>query len=203
MSRLLIATTNAGKRKEILSALLPLEGFEILSLEDLGIMTEVHEHGKSYRENALIKAKAYFELSGKIPTIAEDSGMEVEALQGELGVQTRHWGAGAKARDEEWLSTFMRRMATEKNRKARFVCHAVYVDHHGPRHFTGECLGTITETVEGLILPGIPLSAVFKPFGQNLVYSAMGEEQKNKLSHRGKAIAELKKYLVSEIGGDA
>lgn len=198
MSRLLIATTNAGKRKEILSALLPLEGFEILSLEDLGIMTEVREHGMSYQENALIKAKAYFELSGEIPTIAEDSGMEVEALHGELGVQTRHWGAGAKATDEEWLSTFMRRMTAEKNRKARFVCHAVSIDHHGPRHFTGECLGTITETVEGPILPGIPLSAVFKPFGQNLVYSAMTEEQKNKLSHRGKAITILRNWLTAK-----
>ncbi len=195
MKKILIATSNAGKRKEILSALLPLAGIEIVIPADLGLALNIAENGKDYSENALIKAKAYFEKTG-LPTIAEDSGMEVSALKGELGMHTRRWGAGPKASDQEWLDFFMKRMAKESNRSARFVCHAVYLDEKGPHHFEGQCVGMITETVKGPVLPGIPLSAVFKPLGETLVYSAMTEEQKNTLSHRGKAIKMLRDWLL-------
>ncbi len=197
MKKILIATSNSGKRKEILSALLPLPDFEILTPADLGLALDIEENGKNYAENALMKAKAYFEKTG-LPTIAEDSGMEVSALKGELGMHTRRWGAGPKANDTEWLDFFMKRMAGEKDRSARFVCHAVYLDEKGPQDFEGECLGTITQQIEGPVLPGIPLSAVFKPLHEHLVYSAMGEEQKNALSHRGKAIRLLKNFLEGE-----
>lgn len=194
MMKILIATTNNGKKKEILSALLPLPGVEFAGLLDLGINTPVEEHGTTYQENALLKARGYFQTSG-LPTIAEDSGMEVSALEGELGVHTRHWGAGAHASDEEWLAYFMNRMKDEKNRAAKFVCHAVYIDGTEEQHFQGECLGTITEVIEGPVFPGIPLSAVFKPVGESLVYSSMSEEQKNRLSHRGKAIKKLRHFI--------
>lgn len=195
MKKILLATSNLGKQKEILSALLPLPGFQMLSLTDIGGALKVSETGKNYEENALLKATAYFAKTG-IPTVAEDSGMEVEALQGELGHNTRRWGAGEKAHDEEWLAYFMERMAREKNRNARFVCHAVYLNEKGPQHFEGECLGVITEAIEGPLLPGIPLSAVFKPIGHDLVYSAMTETEKNKLSHRGKAMKALREWLI-------
>jgi len=191
----LIATSNPGKHKEILSALLPLEGIDFVTLNDLGIKVDVAETGQSYAENALIKAREYFAHS-RIPTIAEDSGMEVSALKGELGVQTRYWGAGAEATDEEWLAHFMNRMQHEQDRDARFVCHAVYIDKDGHQSFEGECLGAVTRDIEGPVLPGIPLSAVFKPIGAGLVYSSMGEEEKNKLSHRGKAMKSLRDFLL-------
>lgn len=206
LTKILLATTNPGKRQEILSALHPLEGIELLSLDDLGISSEIQETGTSYAENALLKAKGYFDLvniaekgftSRFCPVIAEDSGAEIAALQGELGYNTRHWGAGKEASDEEWLNFFMNRMAHEQDRGARFVCHAIYFDDQGYHTFEGECLGEICHEIEAPIQKGIPLSAVFKPFGAAKVYSAMSEEEKNQLSHRGKAMKKLRKFLLS------
>jgi|CXWL01.1.fsa_nt_gi XTP/dITP diphosphohydrolase len=197
-STVLLATTNPGKRQEILSALLPLEKIEFVTLDDLGIRADVSETGQSYGENALIKAREYFRLSG-IPTIAEDSGVEVSALRGELGVNTRYWGAGAEATDQEWLQHFMDRMRHESDRSARFVCHAVYISSMGHWNIEGECLGTITHDVAGPIQKGIPMSAVFQPIGADLVYSAMSEEEKNQLSHRGKAMKQLREYLLQNL----
>ncbi|MDP2691432.1 MAG: non-canonical purine NTP pyrophosphatase [bacterium] len=199
MKKILLATTNPGKKMEMLSALIPFEGIEFLDLNDLGIDIEVHESGMSYSENALIKAKAYFEHS-KIPTIAEDSGVEIQALADELGIHTRRWGAGERANDEEWLEFFMNRMQSEENRLARFVSHAIYLDEQGHHCFEGECLGEITRDIEGPIQPGIPLSAVFKPIGHDRVYSAMEDEEKNAVSHRGWAIRGLREYLLA-LGG--
>jgi XTP/dITP diphosphohydrolase len=197
MKKILLATTNPGKRQEILSALLPIEPVEFVTLSDLGITTPVDETGNSYGENALLKAQAYFQLSG-IPVIAEDSGMEVDALKDELGVNTRGWGAGANATDEEWLQHFMERMALEGERSARFVCHAIYMDEEGHQSFEGDCVGVITNEVQGPIQKGIPLSSVFMPIGTEKVYSAMSEEEKNQLSHRGKAMKMLRNYLLAE-----
>lgn len=196
MRKILLATLNPGKRNEIISALMPMEKIEFISLPELGISTPVDETGTTYFENAMIKAKEYYKMGGGLPVIAEDSGMEVSALDGELGVNTRGWGAGADAADEDWLAHFMERMKQENNRAARFVCHAIYMDESGYKYFEGECSGTITHEIEGPIYKGIPLSAVFKPLGADKVYSAMSEEEKNLLSHRGKAIKNLRNYLL-------
>jgi XTP/dITP diphosphohydrolase len=196
MRQILLATTNPGKKKEILSAILPIEEIEFLDLNDLGIDIDVDETGISYGENALIKAKAYFEHSG-IPVLAEDSGVEIQALENELGIHTRRWGAGPTASDQEWLDFFMNRMAKEENRAARFVSHAVFMDKNGHYAIEGECLGNITHDVEGPVPKGIPLSAVFKPVGEELVYSSMDEELKNSLSHRGNAIRQLREWLIA------
>jgi XTP/dITP diphosphohydrolase len=198
MKKILLATTNPGKRQEILSALLPIDGLEFVTLSDMGITTPVDETGNSYGENALLKAQAYFQLSG-LPVIAEDSGMEVAALKDELGVNTRGWGAGANASDEEWLHHFMDRMQQEEERAARFVCHAIYMDEQGHQSFEGDCVGIITHDVSGPIQKGIPLSSVFQPIGVEKVYSAMSEEEKNQLSHRGKAMKHLRQWLLTKI----
>ncbi len=198
MRKVLLATTNPGKKKEILSALMPLDHLEFVDLSDLGIDIDVDETGLSYGENALIKAKAYFEHSG-MPVLAEDSGVEISALQDELGIHTRRWGAGPTANDQEWLDFFMNRMAKEEDRAARFVSHAVYMDAENQFSVEGECLGNITHDVEGPIPKGIPLSAVFKPVGEESVYSSMDEDLKNSLSHRGNAIRQLREWLIANV----
>ncbi len=196
--KILLATTNPGKRNEIISAFSNTDTLEFITLEELDLhRLDVEENGRSYQENALIKAKAYFEAAG-IPTIAEDSGIEISALQDELGIHTRRWGAGPTANDQEWLDFFMNRMGQEKDREARFVSHAVYIDQDGHFSCEGECRGTITHEVEGPIPHGIPLSAVFKPLNEDLVYSAMDDEHKNKLSHRGWAINKLHNWMTNE-----
>ncbi len=191
--KLLIATHNPGKFKGIYESLKALP-MELVSLSDLNISVEYPEEGSTFEANALGKARFYHALSG-LPTVADDSGLFVNALADELGVKTRRWGAGEKASDEEWLHFFMQRMAEEKDRGARFVCVAAYVDEQQEMAFEGETLGVITETVEAPIQAGIPLSSVFKAEGCAIVYSALSPAEKAACSHRGKAFGQLFHFL--------
>ncbi len=194
--KFLIATHNSGKFEEIQEVLQPLlaKGHLFVSLKDLGLTEECEENGESYEANALLKAHFYARLSG-LPTIADDSGLQVDALKGELGVKTRRWGAGAAASDQEWLDFFMDRMSSEEDRRAEFVCVAAFVKGSESVSFLGETRGEITETVEAPIRGGIPLSSVFRPEGFSAVYSALSVDQKNSISHRGKAFQALRNYL--------
>ena len=170
-------------------------GAELVSLKDLGIEEDYPEEGHSFEANALGKARFYHELSG-LSTVADDSGIFVEALASELGVKTRRWGAGAAASDEEWLAYFMKRMEGAANRRAKFVCVAAYADGAQAVAFEGETHGVITEDVRAEVKPGIPLSSVFLSDGCATVYSALSEAEKNELSHRGKAFVQLLQFLT-------
>lgn len=196
--QLLIATTNPGKVKEIREVIGHLN-IEILGLNDLGITSDVEETGQTYLENARIKAEFFFqEAGGNIATVAEDSGIVVDALKDQLGVQTRRWGAGAKASDQEWIDHFLTVMQQFPNqRQAKFISHLYYTDGTQSLDFCGETEGIIKESLEADIQPGIPISACFKPIGSDKVYSAMSETEKNQVSHRGKATHAFKQYLES------
>lgn len=149
----------------------------------------------TFEANALQKARFYYEKA-KLPVLADDSGIIVEALEKELGIHTRRWGAGPKATDEEWISYFLERMGNEKNKRARFVCALAYIDEQGQEHlFEGTCDGVITKSLEADYLPGLPISACFRPDGHKAVYSAMNIEQKNSTSHRGRALRSFQKFL--------
>ena len=205
-TKLLIATQNIGKFSEIEEVLrsLPLELFH-LKLEDFsGYLKDDHfeEHGQTFEENAELKATHYHQLIG-MPTIGEDSGIIVDALKGELGVKTRRWGAGEKATDEEWIEHFMNIMKNvpEEKRTARFVCAAAFMDGEGEvAIFRGQTEGVITRTLEAPLRPGIPLSSCFRPAGKDKVYSALNEQEKNTISHRGKAFHELKDFITEAYG---
>ena len=193
--QLLIGTNNQGKHTEISDVLGDL-GFELLKPSDLKIAIDPEETGYTYAENALLKARHFFEHGGSIPTIADDSGIIIDALQGELGIHTRRWGAGASATDEEWITYFLKRMASEENRKAHFISNIAYIDASHTEHvFEGICEGTITPTLEADYLPGLPISACFMPAGFDSVYSAMSIDQKNAISHRGRALQQLRGAL--------
>ena len=170
--KVLIATHNFGKFKELMEVLENLP-FNFVSLNDEHIEDDVEENGKTYEENAIIKAEFFGRLTG-LPTIADDSGIIIDALNGELGVQTRRWGAGADANDEEWLNFFLHRMAFEDNRKAEFISVvALYRPGEETLTFRGKCKGTILSEPQVDLEPGIPLSAVFLPEGKNKVFSAL------------------------------
>jgi len=198
--RILIATTNIGKFNEMMEVLYPLkEFFDFVSLKDLNITDKAVEDGDTYLDNARIKAEFYHNIAG-IPTIAEDSGIEVCALKGELGMHTRRWGAGEHASDEEWIEYFLKRMESYEDRRASFKCTAFYIDSDGAKyHFFGECPGVITKQLEAPILTGIPLSSCFKAHGCDKVYASLQNVEKNKLSHRGKAMKKLYDHLKSEV----
>lgn len=198
MQKILIATRNAGKFKELMEVLEPLP-FKFVSLNDEKIEGDILESGQTYEENAALKAE-YFGKKADLPTLADDSGIVVEALSNELGVQTRRWGAGEKASDEEWLNHFLARLADESNRQAHFISViALYWPGQSTQTFRGECKGTILKKPAVKLEPGIPLSSVFKPDGKEKVFSALSKHDKNEISHRGQAIKKCAAYLLTVI----
>lgn len=172
--------------------------FEFLSLKDRpSIEPLADETGTTFAENALLKAKYYATASG-LPTLAEDSGILIDALPGELGIKTRRWGAGETATDAEWIDYFLRRMESESNRQAQFVCTAAVIDPSGNEHlFTGICPGMITRDLDTNYLPGLPLTGCFIPNGYDRVFSKLTLDQKNRCSHRGRAMHQVRTFLES------
>lgn len=199
--KILIATQNIGKFTEIQEVLssLPLDLYHLKLKKFASYLKDDYfeEHGETFEENAELKAMHYHELIG-MTTIGEDSGIIVDALKGELGVKTRRWGAGEHATDEEWIEHFMKVMKDipDEKRTAKFVCVAAFMDGGGEVvMFKGETKGIITHDLEAPLKPGIPLSSCFKPLGKNKVYASLTEEEKNQISHRGKAFHELKTFI--------
>ncbi|MFH1444348.1 MAG: non-canonical purine NTP pyrophosphatase [Candidatus Peregrinibacteria bacterium] len=193
---LLIGTNNEGKIIEISEVLhgLPLK---VLTPKHVSIDEAAPETGETFEANALEKARFYFERT-QLPTVADDSGIIVEALKDELGIHTRRWGAGPEASDQEWIAHFLERMKEEENKRAAFVCVLAYVDPLGATYtFEGRCEGIITPSLEADYLPGLPISACFIPEGHDKVFSALTIEQKNSTSHRGRAAQQLRNFLLS------
>lgn len=104
MSKFVIATSNPGKFREIMEVMHNVP-FDVVSSAELGLKNDVIEDGETYQSNALKKVSHYQRQTGFL-TLAEDSGIVVDALGGELGVKTRRWGAGENATDEEWIAFF-------------------------------------------------------------------------------------------------
>lgn len=199
MERFLLATSNRGKIIEMREYLADLP-IELLAPDDLHHPpAKPHEEMDTFEGNAVQKARYYFEKTG-ISSIADDSGIIVEALKDELGIHTRRWGAGPEASDEEWICHFLDRMSHEENKSAQFVCVIALVDASGKvRTFEGRCSGVITEALEADYLPGLPISACFRPEGSTKVFSSLTVEEKNRVSHRGRALHQLREYLQDII----
>lgn len=196
MKKLLVATSNPGKLVEIKKAFKNIP-FEIVSSRDLKLRDDFEETGATHQEVALNKAKFYYKQAGFL-TLAEDSGLVVDALAGELGLKTRRWGAGEKASDQEWVDFFLDRMAEvpAEKRGAHFVCCAALIDENGKSNiFMGDTEGFITAALEAPIKAGLPLSSCFRPKGFDKVYAALSEEEKNLISHRGKTMALVREFL--------
>lgn len=199
MQHLLIATKNPGKLQEIAEVLrvLPLR---LMSLADVGISEDAEETGKTHEENAVKKAQFYFQKTN-LPTLAEDSGIYVDAFPGELGVQTRRWENLHYASDKEWVEYFLEKMASvpEEKRGAQFVCFAAFIldrqTFEAPKIFSGETRGIITRHLEASLKQGIPISSCFRPEGFSKVYAALAVAEKNRVSHRGKAMHTVKNFL--------
>ncbi|KKP36416.1 MAG: Non-canonical purine NTP pyrophosphatase [Candidatus Peregrinibacteria bacterium GW2011_GWA2_33_10] len=194
--QILIGTGNYGKFQEIKEALNELP-FPFLYPKELNITENPEETGSTYEQNAILKARYFYEKS-KIPVITDDSGIIVEALKNELGVNTRRWGAGEQATDQEWLNYFLNKISTftePSQRKALFICCACFYDGKTLKTFHGETLGQIERELKAKIIPGIPLSSCFRPDGFDKVYSSLTPQEKNQISHRGKAFHTLKTWL--------
>lgn len=194
--KLLIATHNPGKFSEIAEVLHDLS-LQLVSLSDIGIKDKIEEHGKTHKKNALIKAAYFYKLTG-LPTLGEDSGIYIDAFPGELGVATRRWMDLGHVDDKKWIAEFMKRMKTvpKNQRGAKFICHAALIWKGKPHLFSGETKGIITEKLEAPIKQGLPLSSCFKPKGFDKVYNALTPKEKNRTSHRGKAMQKVRTFLL-------
>jgi len=195
--KLLIATGNAGKLREYRRMLQNLD-FEIVGLEDVGLKgLDVEETGMTFIENAILKAEAYGAASGLL-TLADDSGLVVDALDGRPGVYSARYG-GAGLDNAGRRAYLLQEMATvpETERSARFVC--VIALHHPEKGETHTTEGT----VEGRILQeerdagtGFGYDPVFQPDGYDLSFAEMPADEKNRISHRGRAAAQVPGVLA-------
>lgn len=195
MKKLLIATKNIWKATEIAEVIWNL-WYEILNLNDLNCDEDVEENWETYEANAKIKAE-FFWNKYKIPTIADDSWIQVEALSWELWIKTRRWWAWENATDKEWLDYFLERMDREDNRNADFYSSICFYDWNEFTFFNWMCKGILLREKKCESLKWIPISSIFIPEWYDKVYSMLSVNEKNLVSHRGKASVKLREYLLA------
>jgi XTP/dITP diphosphohydrolase len=185
---LVLATRNAGKTREIREF---LEGFpvEIKNLDDFGPIPPVEEDGTTFDENAYKKASFTAKILG-LPALADDSGLEVEALGGAPGVHSARY-AGPSATDAENNAKLLRKMEGKTNRAAVFVCViSLAVPSGVALTYEARCEGLIAEAPRGNNGFGYDPLFYYPPL--NRTFAQLSAEEKNRGSHRGKALAELK-----------
>jgi len=194
MQRVVLASGNKGKVREI-NQILAGCGFEVIPQTELGV-EEVEETGLTFVENAILKARAAAEQTG-LPAIADDSGLEVDYLKGAPGIYSARY-AGVGASDEENLQKLLAAMegVEEAERTARFQCLMVFMRHAGdptPIICQGHWEGSIITAPQGE--NGFGYDPVFWVPEHQCSAAELGSELKNSLSHRGKALQQLKAAL--------
>ncbi|CAN2049421.1 dITP/XTP pyrophosphatase [Candidatus Magnetomoraceae bacterium gMMP-1] len=185
---IVLATRNHGKTAEIKSI---LKGYPIIikNLDDFGAIPEVEEDGDTFDENAYKKASFASRILG-LPAMADDSGLTVEALNGAPGVHSARY-AGKNATDEQRLEKLLQQMQGKTDRKAAFECVISLAVPTGPAlTYENRCEGIITEKPEGSNGFGYDPVFFYPPF--NKTFAQLTREEKNQVSHRGKALKEIK-----------
>jgi XTP/dITP diphosphohydrolase len=189
-----IATGNAGKASEF-RAILKGSAFVFFTSKDIDFFKEVEENTQTFKGNAEIKARAVFEYTSSKDeykdcwVIADDSGLEVESLGGKPGVFSARY-AGENATAEYRYTKLLKEMEGKTNRGARFVCClCLIIPGNEPEFFEGECRGKILTAAQGT--SGFGYDPVFIPDGYSKSFGCMSEEEKNILSHRGRAIKNM------------
>lgn len=193
MKEIVVATANQGKLREIKDALQGME-VEIVSLMDLSPTPFIEEDGNTFQANALKKARATAQLVRRL-TIADDSGIEVDYLQGNPGVRSARF-AGENASDEDNNRKLLQLMegVSSPQRGATFRCVIAIVDPQGKEAWVeGECRGMIGEGERGTLGFGYDPLFFLPELGKTLAELPL--EIKNRVSHRGKALAALKDAL--------
>lgn len=193
--RLLLATHNPGKRREWRAL---LDGLEVSLLlpADLGLDVKVQETGETYLANAFLKARTFAELSG-LPTLADDSGLEVDALEGAPGVRSARYRLGSDAVRYRALLRALEGVPSAE-RTARFRCIAVLILPDGRKFMTeGVCEGVITTEPAGE--GGFGYDPVFYVPEQEATMAQLPVEVKNRISHRARAAQKMRPLISSFI----
>jgi XTP/dITP diphosphohydrolase len=188
--RLLIATTNPGKVREYQQLLNGL-GCDLAGLPEVGITQDVDETGATYEENALLKAREYAALSGLL-TLADDSGLEVDALDGGPGVHSARYASDSLTRIRKLLEEL--RNVPMDRRSARFQCVIALAQPDGRAEISsGTCEGWITTEARGT--NGFGFDPVFFVPERGVTMAELPDEVKNQISHRARAAQEMRSIL--------
>ncbi|MEO8774374.1 MAG: non-canonical purine NTP diphosphatase [Gelidibacter sp.] len=187
--QLVFATNNLNKLKEVQS-LIP-KNIHLLSLEDIGCFEDVPETQNTIEGNAVQKAE-YIKKHYGYDCFADDTGLEVEALNGEPGVDSAHY-AGEQRNSEDNIQKTLKNLKDASNRNAQFKT-VIALEFEGSQHsFTGICKGEITKDKMGE--NGFGYDPIFKANGHDKTFAEISLEEKNRIGHRGKAIQLLVQFL--------
>ena len=198
--KIILATHNSDKVREI-KALLKNSAFNVLTLDDFPEISEIEEDGETLKQNAYKKAKTVFDITGLL-TLADDTGLEVDAIDGRPGVFSSRF-AGEDASYEDNVNKLLKLMdqVPEAGRSARFRCVISIVGHEFEKFAEGICEGTIIKEKRGD--RGFGYDPIFYVPEYDNTFAEMDLELKNKISHRGialkRAIQILNKIAESKI----
>ncbi len=185
-----LATRNRGKIEEIRIGLAETL-IEVRVADDYPGFPEVEETELTLRGNAALKSEALFAFSD-VPALADDTGLEVDALGGEPGVMSaRYAGDGCSPADNRAL--LLESLGGSRNRTAQFRTVLAFTDQTGTRYFEGSCRGTILREERGSC--GFGYDSVFLPEGSDLSFAELPMEEKNRMSHRGRAIRQFFEFI--------
>lgn len=190
---LVLATSNSAKVDE-LNQLLKGTDFMVRSLKEIAGDCEIEESGDTLAENAEIKARYVWEKTG-FPSLADDTGLEVDALAGRPGVHSARF-AGPETNSEKnriKLLDAMRHLTVLSDRSAQFRTVLCYRDGNGIKQFDGVCKGHILQNERGS--GGFGYDPLFQPDGYEQSFAEMDPEEKNRISHRGKALQKFMNHF--------
>lgn len=194
MHTLVFATNNAHKAREVEQILGP--GFEIKTLKDIGCLEEIEETEATLEGNALLKARYVKEKYG-YDCFSEDTGLEVEALDGAPGVHTARY-AGEDRSAEANMALLLKNLEGKASRRGRFRTIIALTFGGKETLLEGICMGNITSQKQGL--SGFGYDQIFIPEGFDQTFAELGDDVKNQISHRGIATEKFRKLLLAEEG---
>lgn len=190
MRKLVFATNNAHKLEEVRAIL--GENIEVLSLDDIGCHADIPETAETLEGNAALKAEYIYEHYG-LDCFADDTGLEVEALDGAPGVYSARYAGGEGHDSEANMKKLLKELEGKDNRRAQFRTAICLIESGKEYLFEGIVKGGIIEEKRGV--SGFGYDPVFVPEGYGETFAEMGGEEKNKISHRARAVQQLCAYL--------
>ena len=187
--KIIFASNNKNKIQEIQNQV--PKSIQIVTLDEIGCTEDIEETGTTIEENAIIKANYITEKYG-LPCFADDTGLEIDALNGEPGVYSARYAGEDKNADKN-MNLVLEKLNNSTNRKAQFKTVIALNINNEQVLFTGIVNGTITLEKRGNY--GFGYDPIFRPNNSEKTFAEMDSEEKNKWSHRGKAVSQLIDYL--------
>lgn len=192
MQRIIFATSNPNKVREVKEM---LDGqYEVLSLKDIGCFEDIPETAPTFEGNALQKARYVLDKFG-YDCFSEDTGLEIDALNGEPGIYTARY-AGPERDADSNMAKAIKELKGKTNRGAQFRTAMALIIAGKEHIFEGIVRGTIREARSGS--GGFGYDPIFEPEGYDITFAEMDKEEKNKISHRGRALRKLIEFLKTQ-----